>query len=85
VARIKSGDTAAADPLTAPFEKFRDHAPDDPAFFLEHLSHAAFEAGIWQVVRSKWDGFREAFHGFDPAEVAAMTPAAIAAPRTITA
>ena len=83
VARIKSGDTAAADPsltsLTAPFEKFRDHAPDDPAFFLEHLSRAVFEAGIWQVVQDKWDGIREAFHGFDPAQVAAMTPAEIAA------
>jgi len=79
VARIKSGDTAAADPLTAPFEKFRDHAPDDPAFFLEHLSRAVFEAGIWQVVQDKWDGIREAFHGFDPALVAAMTPAEIAA------
>jgi predicted dinucleotide-binding enzyme len=33
-----------------PFEKFRDHAPDDAAFFLEHLSRAVFEAGIWQVV-----------------------------------
>jgi hypothetical protein len=65
VARIKSGDTAAADPLTAPFEKFRDHAPDDRAFFLEHLSRAVFEAGIWQVVQDKWDGIREAFHGFD--------------------
>ena len=79
VARIKSGDTAAADPLTAPFERFRDHAPDDPAFFLEHLSRAVFEAGIWQVVQDKWDGIREAFHGFDPAQVAAMTPAEIAA------
>ena len=79
VARIKSGDTAAADPLTAPFEKFRDHAPDDPAFFLEHLSRPVFEAGIWQVVQDKWDGIREAFHGFDPAQVAAMTPAEIAA------
>ncbi len=79
VARIKSGDAAAADPLTAPFEKFRDHAPDDPAFFLEHLSRAVFEAGIWQVVQDKWDGIREAFHGFDPAQVAAMTPAEIAA------
>jgi predicted dinucleotide-binding enzyme/3-methyladenine DNA glycosylase Tag len=78
-ARIKSGDTAAADPLTAPFEKFRDHAPDDPAFFLEHLSRAVFEAGIWQVVQDKWDGIRQAFHGFDPAQVAAMTPAEIAA------
>ncbi len=79
VARIKSGDTAAADPLTAPFEKFRDHAPDDPAFFLDHLSRAVFEAGIWQVVQDKWDGIREAFHGFDPAQVAAMTPTQIAA------
>jgi predicted dinucleotide-binding enzyme/3-methyladenine DNA glycosylase Tag len=79
VARIKSGDTAAADPLTAPFEKYRDHAPDDPAFFLEHLSRAVFEAGIWQVVQGKWDGIREAFHGFDPAQVAAMTPAEITA------
>jgi hypothetical protein len=85
VARIKSGDTAAADPLTAPFEKFRDHAPDDPAFFLDHLSRAAFEAGIWQVVQDKWDGIREAFHGFDPAQVAAMTPAQIAAIETIPA
>jgi hypothetical protein len=77
-ARIKSGDTAAADPLTAPFEKFRDHAPD-PAFFLEHLSRSVFEAGIWQVAQDKWDGIREAFHGFDPAQVAAMTSAEIAA------
>ena len=52
VARIKAGDTAAADPLTAPFEKFRDRAPDDPAFFLEHLSRAVFEAGIWRVVQT---------------------------------
>ena len=79
VARIKSGDTAAADPLTAPFEKFRDHAPEDPAFFLEHLSRAVFEAGIWRAVDAKWDGIREAFHSFDPAQVAAMTSTEIAA------
>ena len=57
----------------------RDHAPDDPAFFLAHLSRAVFEAGIWRAVDAKWDGIREAFHGFDPARVAAMTPAEIAA------
>jgi 8-hydroxy-5-deazaflavin:NADPH oxidoreductase len=80
VARIKSGDTAAADPLTGPFEKLRDHAPDDPAFFLKHLSRTVFASGIsWRVVDAKWDGIREAFHGFDPAQVAAMTPAEIAA------
>jgi 8-hydroxy-5-deazaflavin:NADPH oxidoreductase len=76
---IKSGDTAAADPLTAPFQKFRDQAPDDPAFFLEHLSRPVFEAGLWQAAQDKWDGIREAFHGFDPAQVAALTPAQIAA------
>ena len=89
VARTKSGDTAAANQsalrtrvreLAAPFEKLRDHAPDDPAFFLEHLSRSVFEAGInRRVVEAKWDGIREAFHGFDPAQVAAMPPAEIAA------
>ena len=53
---------------------------DDAAFFLEHLSRSVFEAGIsWRVVEAKWDGIREAFHGFDPAQVAAMPPAEIAA------
>ena len=91
VTRIKSGDVAAADQaalrtrtrvreLAAPFEKLRDHAPDDPAFFLEHLSRSVFEAGInWRVVEAKWDGIRQAFYGFDPALVAAMTPPEIAA------
>jgi 3-methyladenine DNA glycosylase Tag len=89
VARVKSGDTAAADQsalrtrereLAAPFEKYLDHAPDDPAFFLEHLSRSVFEAGInSRVVEAKWDGIREAFHGFDPAQVAQMPPAEIAA------
>jgi hypothetical protein len=48
-------------------------------FFLAHLSHAVFEAGIWQAAQAKWDGIREAFHSFGPAQVAAMTPAEIAA------
>jgi 8-hydroxy-5-deazaflavin:NADPH oxidoreductase len=89
VTQVKSGDTAAADQsarrtrvraLATPFEKLRGHAPDDPAFFLEHLSRSVFEAGIsWRVVEAKWDGIREAFHDFDPAQVAAMSPAEIAA------
>jgi predicted dinucleotide-binding enzyme/3-methyladenine DNA glycosylase Tag len=89
IARVKSGDTAAAEQsarrtrareLAAPFEKLRDQAPNDPAFFLEHLTRSVFEAGIsWRVVEGKWGGIREAFHGFDPAEVAAMPPAEIAA------
>jgi 8-hydroxy-5-deazaflavin:NADPH oxidoreductase len=89
VARIRSGDTAAADQsarrtraraLATPFQKLRDRAPEDPAFFLEHLTRSVFEAGIsWRVVEGKWDGIREAFHGFDPAQVDAMSPAEIAA------
>jgi len=78
-AQIRAGDTAAADPLTAPFEKLRDHMPDDPAFFFEHLSRAVFQAGISRrVVQAKWDGIREAFRGFDPAKVASLQPADIA-------
>ena len=91
VAQIKSGEMAPADQsalqtrtrareLAAPFEKLRDHAPDDPAFFLEHLSRSVFEAGInRRVVEAKWDGIRQAFYGFDPARVTAMSPAEIAA------
>ena len=77
--RVRAGDATAADPLTAPFDKLRDHAPDDPAFFFEHLSRAVFQAGIsWRVIAAKWDGIREAFHGFDPAKVASLQPEDIA-------
>jgi len=77
--RVLAGQATAADPLTAPFEKLREHAPDDPAFFFEHLCRAVFQAGIsWRVVSAKWDGIREAFHGFDPAKVASLPPAGIA-------
>lgn len=41
------------------------------ADFLEVLSKAVFEAGMnWKVIESKWPGFREAFHQFDPATIA---------------
>jgi 3-methyladenine DNA glycosylase Tag len=76
-----SGDeqATAADPLTAPFEKLRDHAPGDPAFFFEHLTRAIFQAGIsWRVVSAKWDGIRDAFGGFDPDKIASLQPDDIA-------
>jgi 3-methyladenine DNA glycosylase Tag len=78
-ARVRAGHAEPADPLTAPFEKLRDHAPDDPAFFFEHLCRAVSEAGMsWRVISAKWDSIREAFHGFDPGKVAALQPADIA-------
>jgi DNA-3-methyladenine glycosylase I len=46
---------------------------DESAIF-EALTLGVFEAGLsWSVVFGKRDGFREAFHGFNVAEVAAMT------------
>lgn len=58
-ARVQAGEGAASDPLTAPFEKLRDHAPDDPAFFFDHLSRAVFQAGMsWRVVATKWEAIR---------------------------
>ncbi len=46
---------------------------DESAMF-EALALGVFEAGLsWSVVFGKRDAFREAFHGFNVAEVAAMT------------
>ena len=43
--------------------------------YLEVMSKAVFQSGMsWQVVEAKWEGTREAFRGFDPAAVAALTP-----------
>ena len=42
--------------------------------YLDVITRAAFQSGMsWRVVEAKWDGFREAFAGFDPATVAAFT------------
>jgi hypothetical protein len=47
--------------------------PQSLADYFEVLSQAVFQAGIsWQVIEAKWDGFREAFAGFDPERVAAF-------------
>jgi DNA-3-methyladenine glycosylase I len=46
---------------------------DESALF-EALTLGVFEAGLsWSVVFSKRDAFHTAFHGFDTAQVAAMT------------
>ncbi len=47
--------------------------PQGGADYLEVITKAAFQSGIsWAVIESKWDGFREAFDGFDPEKVAAL-------------
>ena len=48
-------------------------ASDEPAMF-EALTLGVFEVGLsWSVVFGKRDAFREAFHNYNVAEVAAMT------------
>jgi hypothetical protein len=47
--------------------------PKGLADYLEVLTKAVFQSGIsWRVIEAKWDGFREAFQGFDPKWVASL-------------
>jgi 3-methyladenine DNA glycosylase Tag len=48
--------------------------------YLDVMSKSVFQSGMsWRVVESKWEGTREAFHGFDAQAVAAMPEAEIEA------
>jgi 3-methyladenine DNA glycosylase Tag len=43
--------------------------------YLAKMTECIFNAGFnWKVVRNKWDGFEEAFHGFNPKGLAHMSP-----------
>ena len=45
--------------------------PRGLADYLDVMTRAVFQSGMsWRVVEAKWDGFREAFHDFDPEWVA---------------
>src|ERR1700724_3208850 len=51
----------------------------DEAAMFEALTLGVFEVGLsWSIVFGKRDAFRRAFHGFDVAQVAAMTERDIA-------
>ena len=50
--------------------------PTSLAGYLDALSKPVFSTGMgFRVIEAKWDGTREAFCGFDPEKVAALTPA----------
>lgn len=41
--------------------------------YLAMMAKRVFAAGFrWQVIQAKWEGFEEAFHGFDPDHVAGL-------------
>jgi DNA-3-methyladenine glycosylase I len=67
---------SAGDPASVRYhdEVWGTRTYDESALF-EALTLGVFEAGLsWTIVFGKRDGFRSAFHGFDVAKVAAMTP-----------
>lgn len=50
-------------------------APTRLGDYLGVMTKAVFESGMsWRVVETKWEGFQEAFGGFDPVTVASVTP-----------
>ena len=54
----------------------RPDRPTTDAGYLEAAARIIFMGGLnRRVVDGKWDGFLQAFHGFDVATVAAMGPA----------
>ena len=49
--------------------------PKTLADYFEILTKAVFQSGMsWNVIDAKWEGFREAFDGFDPAKVSRYGP-----------
>jgi 3-methyladenine DNA glycosylase Tag len=49
--------------------------PKTPGDYLEVMTKAVFQSGMsWRVIEAKWDGFREAFEGFDAEKVANFGP-----------
>lgn len=48
--------------------------PTGPADYLDVITRAVFQSGMsWRVVEAKWNGFRDAFWGFDPTAVAGFS------------
>jgi DNA-3-methyladenine glycosylase I len=66
---------AQSDPLMAEYhDKEWGRIVRDPRELWETLMLEGFQAGLsWQIVLRKREGFRKAFHRFDPKKVAKMT------------
>lgn len=49
--------------------------PQSLGDYLEVMSKSVFQSGMsWRVIDAKWNGIREAFHGFDAEKVASLGP-----------
>jgi len=71
-AERKGGFGAVLDDITPPLDRQVLAAiPDDR--WLSMMTKCVFQAGFnWKVIENKWDGFEEAFHGFDVGRCAMM-------------
>jgi DNA-3-methyladenine glycosylase I len=70
---------AESDPLLRAYHDTEWGVPEyDGRTLWETLMLEGFQAGLsWLTILRKRDAFRKAFHGFDPARVARITPAGI--------
>ena len=65
----------AADPMMIAYHDAEWGVPEyDSRALWEKLMLDGFQAGLsWSIILKKREGFRKAFHGFDPEKVARMT------------
>ncbi len=71
----KGGEAALRQLLPADINSAKQLAaiPDDR--YLSGMTRAIFKAGfVWKIIDNKWDGFEEAFWGFDIGRCAFMSP-----------
>jgi len=60
--------------LVAPLSEKKLKAIGDDRY-LAQMTRCVFNAGFhWRVITSKWDGFEEAFHGFDLGQLLTKSP-----------
>jgi len=73
-AKRKGGDQAleAIMPEVKPPDQLKA-IPDDR--WLAMMTKRVFQAGfVWKIIEAKWEGFEEAFHGFDPSRLSSLPP-----------
>jgi DNA-3-methyladenine glycosylase I len=61
--------------MTEEDDRVPDRAvPENDAGYFEKITQAVFQAGFsWQVIRTMWPNFQDAFAGFDINKVASFT------------
>ncbi len=70
----KGGKKELARLLTSP-AKVTQLAKIEDQRYLAQMTRCVFNAGFhWRVITAKWDGFEEAFHGFDLGQLLTKSP-----------